>query len=101
VVAGYFEQRWLLRTDLDVAQFPANRRNLAFVGCEPGIALHRDAFFAEPQRADRAPLRLFLVQNIFRRRYAVDDFLPHRFAQQTGVVVAESPELLVSRPRRQ
>src|SRR5271166_30278 len=61
VIARYFEQRGVLRADLDVAQFPANRRNLAFVGCESGITLHRDAVLAQPQRADGAPLRRFLV----------------------------------------
>jgi hypothetical protein len=52
----YLEQRGVLRADLDVAELPANRRDLAFVGCEPRITLHRDAFLAEPQRADRATL---------------------------------------------
>src|SRR5260370_2344483 len=77
VIAWYLEQRGVLRADLHVAQFPANRRNLAFIGCDPGITLHRDAVLADPQRADRATLRRFLVHLIFRLRNALPAFLPH------------------------
>jgi glucose dehydrogenase len=95
VIARYLEQPGFLCADLDVAQFPANRGNLAFVGCDPGITLHRDAFLTEPQRADRAALWRFLVHLILRRRDAVDRLRPHRFAQQTGIT--ENRQLLWKR----
>src|SRR5271165_1671162 len=95
VIVRYFEQGRILRADLDVAQLPANRRLLAVIRCEAGITLHRNAITAEPQRPDRAALWDLLVHRIFRRRNAVDDFLPHGSAQQTGL--AENRQLLRKR----
>src|SRR5260370_21021459 len=85
VIAWYLEQRGVLRANLHATHIPANRRNLAFIGCDSGITLHRDAVLADPQRADRATLPRFLVPLIFRRRNAVDRFLAHRIAQQAGL----------------